>query len=202
MKFELAKAVGAAATWALAKVAHRPAANFPGKAGLVVDPNLIAHLKPRVSEGTIVVVGTNGKTTVTNLLADVLEAYGKTVACNRTGANLDSGVASALLHARTADWGVFESDELWLAKIMPQLQPDFVVLLNLFRDQLDRAGEIDHVQQRIAEALASSPGTVLVYNADDPFCQAIADHSANKCKPFGVQITGYLPQCMEGADDW
>ena len=99
MKFELAKAVGAAATWALAKVAHRPAANFPGKAGLVVDPNLIAHLKPRVSEGTIVVVGTNGKTTVTNLLADVLEAYGKTVACNRTGANLDSGVASALLHA-------------------------------------------------------------------------------------------------------
>ena len=186
MKFELAKAVGAAATWALAKVAHRPAANFPGKAGLVVDPNLIAHLKPRVSEGTIVVVGTNGKTTVTNLLADVLEAYGKTVACNRTGANLDSGVASALLHARTADWGVFESDELWLAKIMPQLQPDFVVLLNLFRDQLDRAGEIDHVQQRIAEALASSPGTVLVYNADDPFCQAIADHSANKCKPFGI----------------
>ncbi len=194
MRFGLAKTVGAVATWALANVAHRPAANFPGKAGLVVDPNLITHLKPRVSEGTIVVVGTNGKTTVTNLLADALEASGKTVACNRTGANLDSGVASALLHARAADWGVFESDELWLAKIVPQLQPDFVVLLNLFRDQLDRAGEIDHVQQRIAEALASSPDTVLVYNADDPFCQAIADRSTNERRPFGISEDLGLPQ--------
>lgn len=194
MRFGLAKTVGAVATWALANVAHRPAANFPGKAGLVVDPDLITHLKPRVSEGTVVVVGTNGKTTVTNLLADALEASGKTVACNRTGANLDSGVASALLHARAADWGVFESDELWLAKIVSQLQPDFVVLLNLFRDQLDRAGEIDHVQQRIAEALASSPDTVLVYNADDPFCQAIADRSTNERRPFGISEDLGLPQ--------
>lgn len=194
MRFGLAKTVGTVATWALKRVFRRPAANFPGKAGLVVDPDLIAHLKPRVSEGTVVVVGTNGKTTVTNLLADALEASGKTVACNRTGANLDSGVASALLHARAADWGVFESDELWLTKIVSQLQPDFVVLLNLFRDQLDRAGEIDHVQQRIAEALASSPDTVLVYNADDPFCQAIADRSTNERKPFGISDDLGLPQ--------
>lgn len=186
MRYQLAKIIGAISTCVLKNLLRRQAANFPGKAGLVVDPNLIAHLRPRISEGTVVVVGTNGKTTVTNLLADALEASGKVVACNRTGANLDSGVASALLHTATADWGVFESDELWLPKITPQLQPEFVVLLNLFRDQLDRAGEIDNVQKRIVEALASSPSTTLVYNADDPFCQAIADQTNNASIPFGI----------------
>ena len=150
MRFEIARATGALSTWALRDVLHRAAANFPGKAALYVDPQLIADLRARMREGSVVVVGTNGKTTVTNLLADAFEAAGKTVVCNRTGANLDSGVATALLQADEADWGVFESDELWLAKIAPQLKPRFVVLLNLFRDQLDRMGEIDHMQAAIA----------------------------------------------------
>lgn len=187
LKQDIAQVVGTASTWALKDVLHRPAANFPGKVGLYVDPELISDLRPRLREGSVVVVGTNGKTTVTNLLADALEASGKAVVCNRTGANLDSGVATALLQTEQADWGVFESDELWLAKIAPQLQPDFVVLLNLFRDQLDRMGEIDHIQEAIAGALAASPSTVLVYNADDPFCQAIADKVDNSCIPFGFE---------------
>lgn len=185
MRFEIARATGALSTWALRDVLHRPAANFPGKIGLYVDPQLIADLRTRIREGSVVVVGTNGKTTVTNLLADAFEAAGKTVACNRTGANLDSGVATALLQAYAADWGVFESDELWLAKVVPQLRPDFVVLLNLFRDQLDRMGEIDHIQAAIAQALEASPETTLVYNADDPFCQAVAEQVGNARTPFG-----------------
>ena len=193
-RFALARCIGAVATWGLHDILRRPAANFPGKVGLYADPQLIAHLKPRIRESSIVVVGTNGKTTVTNLLADALEAAGKTVACNRTGANLDSGVATALLHAPTADWGVFESDELWLAKILPQLQPRFVVLLNLFRDQLDRVGEIDHAQASIAGALASSPATTLIYNTDDPLCQAIAEKAANPRIPFGIEGSMGLAQ--------
>ena len=185
LRLKLAEAIGAGTTWTLKRVFHRPAANFPGKAGLVADPQLIADLSPRLREGSVVVAGTNGKTTVTNLLADALEAAGKMVACNRTGANLDSGVATELLHAKQADWGVFESDELWLAKVLPQLRADFVVLLNLFRDQLDRMGEIDHIQAAIAGALEASPETTLVYNADDPLCQAIADAVGNACVPFG-----------------
>ena len=181
-----AQVASAAATWALADIFHRPAANFPGKLGLYINPRLIADLRSHLRESAIVVTGTNGKTTVTNLLADALEAAGKSVACNRTGANLDSGVATALLHANGADWGVFESDELWLAKILNQLQPDFVVLLNLFRDQLDRMGEIEHMQASIAAALASSPDTVLIYNSDDPLCQAIADQVANRHISFGI----------------
>ncbi|MFR3090859.1 MAG: hypothetical protein ACLTMP_03180 [Eggerthella lenta] len=113
------------------------AANFPGKIALYADPRVIADLAPRLQKGSVCVVGTNGKTTVTNLLADALETAGQRVVCNRTGANLDSGVATALLHAREADWGVFECDELWLAKILPHLQANYVVLLNLFRDQLN-----------------------------------------------------------------
>lgn len=119
-------------------------------------------------------VGTNGKTTVTNLLADVVEASGQSVLCNRTGANLDSGIASALLQGKLADWGVLECDELWLAKVLPDLRSTYVLLLNLFRDQLDRCGEIDRIQDSIVAALQSSPETTLVYNADDPLCAFIA----------------------------
>ena len=194
MRFEIAQAASALSTWALRDVLGRPAANFPGKAALYIDPDLIAELKPRLSEGSIVVVGTNGKTTVTNLLADAFEAAGKSVACNRTGANLDSGLATSLLHVDQADWGVFESDELWLAKTLPQLRSDFVVLLNLFRDQLDRMGEIDHIQAAIAQALAASPATTLIYNADDPLCQAIAEQVPNDCVPFGFDEDLKLPQ--------
>ena len=178
LKFTAARAVSAVSTWGLKNVFHRPAANFPGKVALYVDPQLIAHLRDKLGRGSVCVVGTNGKTTVTNLLADVLERAGQRVVCNRTGANLDSGVSTALLHAGAADWGIFESDELWLAKILPQLQADYVLLLNLFRDQLDRCGEIDRIQDSIVGALGSSPATVLAYNADDPLCAAIADRAS------------------------
>ena len=194
IQFAAARAVSAVSTWGLKNVFHRPAANFPGKMALYVDPRLIADLRPKLRTGSFVVVGTNGKTTVTNLLADALETAGQRVVCNRTGANLDSGVATALLHAREADWGVFECDELWLAKILPHLQANYVVLLNLFRDQLDRVGEIDRIQESIAGALATSPKTTLVFNADDPLCAAIAERVGNPTVAFGVDEDLHLPQ--------
>ena len=186
LRFGCARALSAISTWGLKNVFHRPAANFPGKIALYADPRLIADLRGRLTCGSLCVVGTNGKTTVTNMLADAFEVAGKTVACNRTGANLDSGVATTLLHTKRADWGIFECDELWLAKILPHLQANYVLLLNLFRDQLDRSGEIDHIQQSIVRALKSSPATVLVYNSDDPLCQAIADKAGNPSIAFGV----------------
>ncbi len=194
LQFAAARAVSAVSTWGLKHVFHRPAANFPGKIALYVDPRVIADLAPRLRKGSVCVVGTNGKTTVTNLLADALETAGQRVVCNRTGANLDSGVATALLHAQEADWGVFESDELWLAKILPHLQASYVVLLNLFRDQLDRVGEIDRIQESIAGALATSPNTTLVFNADDPLCAAIAERVGNPTIAFGVGEDLHLPQ--------
>ena len=178
IRFAAAQAVSSISTWGLKHVFRRPAANFPGKIALYVDPRLLANLRGKLTRGSIMVVGTNGTTTVTNLLADVLEGSGVRGVCNRTGANLDSGVSTALLHAKEADWGVFESDELWLKKMTPQLKPTYVLLLNLFRDQLDRCGEIDRIQDSIVEALAASPETILVFNADDPLCATIAKRAS------------------------
>lgn len=201
LRFGLAKMIGATLTWGLRSVCHRPAANTPGKIALYVDPALISDLAPRLRRGSVIVVGTNGKTTVTNLLADVVERSGQSVVCNRTGANLDSGVATALLQSKGADWGVFESDELWMAKILPHLQSNYVVLLNLFRDQLDRCGEIDRIQDSIVATLGKSPKTVLVYNADDPLCAMIAERAAalpgretTPSVPFGVAESMDLAQ--------
>ena len=170
----------------LRHVFHRSAGNFPGKLALYIDPSIIASTADKLQRGSICVVGTNGKTTVTNMLADCLVAAGQRVVCNRTGANLDSGVATSLLAAHDSDWGVFECDELWLAKILPHLQSRYVVLLNLFPDQLDRIGEIDRIQESIIEALQQSPQTILVYNADDPHCEKIARELPHASIPFGV----------------
>ena len=191
---QAAQAASAVLTWGLRTLARRPAANLPGIVGLKLDPQLICELRGRIHDGSFVVVGTNGKTTVTNLIADVLERAGRSVVCNRTGANLKSGVASALLHTRGADWGVIECDELWSAKVLPDLRPTYLVLLNLFRDQLDRCGEIDRIQDAIVAGLAGSPDTTLIYNADDPLCETIARRAAAEptraaspaAIPFGV----------------
>ena len=173
---------------------HRDAANFPGKLGLYIDHNLIAHASRALTNGSVCVVGTNGKTTTANLLADALECAGFSVCCNRTGANLDSGVASALLEHGHANWAVLECDELWLVHVLPQLRSTYVVLLNLFRDQLDRAGEIELVQQSIIAALEKSPETTLIYNADDPLCTAIAQHIPNKNIALGINENMNLTQ--------
>ena len=189
-----AQALGAAATWGLRSVFKRSAGNFPGKLGLKVDPQLIAHLRSRIRTGCIVVVGTNGKTTVSNMIADIIEAGDRTVVCNRDGANLDSGIATALLQTDVVNWGVIESDELWLAHTLPQLRASYVVLLNLFRDQLDRCGEIDRVQGAIIEALNGSPDSMLIYNADDPQCAFVAASVENPTLAFGIGEDLHLPQ--------
>lgn len=186
-RFSVARAVAAASTWGLRHIAKRPAGNLPGKLALRIDPGVIAHLRPKVKECSIAVVGTNGKTTVTNLLADVFERAGRSVICNRSGANMSPGVATALLHAQPSEIGVFESDELWLARTAPQLQPRYVLLLNLFRDQLDRMGEIDRIQDSIVDALSNTPSATLIFNADDPLCAAIAKRASNPAIAFGVE---------------
>lgn len=186
LRFSLAKAASAVSTWGLRHVAHRPAANLPGKIALKIDPSLLDELRSKCTQGSVITVGTNGKTSTNNLLADAFEAAGRTIICNRTGANLAAGISSALLQQPAAQWGVFECDELWLAHVLPHLRSSYVLLLNLFRDQLDRCGEIDRIQTSIAGALTASPDTVLVYNADDPLCARIADEVPNRTVAYGL----------------
>ena len=194
LRFSLAKAASAVSTWGLRHVAHRPAANLPGKIALKIDPSLLDELRGKCTQGSVITVGTNGKTSTNNLLADAFEAAGRTIICNRTGANLAAGISSALLQQPAAQWGVFECDELWLAHVLPHLRSNYVLLLNLFRDQLDRCGEIDRIQTSIAGALIASPDTVLVYNADDPLCARIADEVPNRTVAFGLSESMGLAQ--------
>lgn len=194
LRFSLAKAAGAVSTWGLRHVAHRPAANLPGKIALAIDPALLDELRGKCTQGSVITVGTNGKTSTNNLLADAFEAAGRTIICNRTGANLAAGITSALLQQPAAQWGVFECDELWLAHVLPRLRSNYVLLLNLFRDQLDRCGEIDRIQTSIAGALVASPDTVLVYNADDPLCARIADEVPNRTVAYGLDESMGLAQ--------
>ena len=181
--------LGRLTRWGLHNVARRPASQLPGRVALAIDPDVIGELAGKLRKGSIVVCGTNGKTTTTNMLADAIEASGQRVLCNREGANMAAGVACALLPGRGADWAIIEADELSTIHVLPALRPTYLVLLNLFRDQLDRAGEIDHVQDTIARALESSPGTTLVACGDDPLCMGVAlraAESGTKVLTFGM----------------
>ena len=185
----VATAVGRMTRWVLHDVMRRGGSQLPGRVALSLDPRLVEHLRGKVREGSVVVCGTNGKTTTTNLVADALECAGKRVVCNRDGANMLQGVASALLPGRAADWAVIEADELSTIHILPQLKPRYLVLLNLFRDQLDRAGEIDHVQDVLVEALSASPGTTLLVCGDDPLSVAVARRAqarGTRVHAFGI----------------
>ena len=198
IKSNIATTAAGLARWGLRSVLHRSGGALPGKIGLKIDPELIADLAGLL-DASVVITGTNGKTTTTNLIADAVSASGLTCVCNRAGNNMETGITGALLEANserrrtdgTRRVGVFECDELYTVRVLPRLKPTHFVLLNLFRDQLDRYGEIDRTQDAIAGALASSPETVLIFNADDPLCAAIADRVPNPRVPFGIaEATG------------
>ncbi len=186
----LACLAGALAHWGTVNVARRGGGNIPGAVALRVDPGVVGELSADLAPRAVV-TGTNGKTTTTGLLADALAAGGRDVVCNRAGNNMESGIAAALVLADAGEKdvrraGCFECDELYTVRVLPAMRPDVLVLLNLFRDQLDRYGEIDHTQDVIAEALRRSPETTLVFNADDPLCAAIADRAGNQSLAFGI----------------
>ncbi|MGH3072090.1 MAG: MurT ligase domain-containing protein [Gaiellaceae bacterium] len=141
---------------------------LPGKLLWKLDPGAIDALAARLPQGAAVVSATNGKTTTTAMAAAIL-APSRKLAWNRSGANLVSGVASTLLAQRDADFGLLEVDEGALPEVVRRVRPRAVLLGNLFRDQLDRYGELEHIAERWRAATASLPGgTVLVVNGDDP----------------------------------
>ncbi len=181
LKSSIATGVGRAVSWGLKNIAHRDASHLPGRIAMAIDPDVTSALAGKLRRGGIVVCGTNGKTTTNNVIASAIERTGSVVLCNRIGANMAPGVAAAMLPGRTADWAVMEADELSTIHILPQLKPSYLVLLNLFRDQLDRAGEIDHVQDTIVAALEASPTTALLVNGDDPISYYVGVRASESC---------------------
>ena len=146
---------------------------LPGKLLWKLDPAAIDALAARLPQGSVAVSATNGKTTTAAMVAEILRPHVR-VAHNDSGANLVSGVASALLHARDAQLGVFEVDEGALPEVTRRLRPKALLLGNLFRDQLDRYGELELVAGRWRDAVAALPHAQLVVNGDDPQVGALA----------------------------
>ena len=164
------------ATGAVSRITGRGGGTtLPGDVARAIDPGVLTKLARDLTQGSIVVTGTNGKTTTSRLLGWLLQGAGHKVVANRAGANLIFGVTTAALNdadARgrlRADWGVFEIDEASLPRAIAEIQPRVTLVMNLFRDQLDRYGELESIARRIESALTALPrGATAILNADDP----------------------------------
>jgi lipid II isoglutaminyl synthase (glutamine-hydrolysing) len=141
---------------------------LPGRMLLRLAPDAIFRLGQGLGRGTTLISATNGKTTTAAMLAAALTADGRRLVHNRAGSNMAWGVATALLEQR-GDEGLFEVDEAWLPTVAGELDPELIVLANLFRDQLDRYGELERLADEWAELVAAREDrTAYVLNADDP----------------------------------
>ena len=196
-------AVAAAkATLKACHLAGKSGSSLPGRAALKVDPHIIASLTAGIRRGIIVTCGTNGKTTTNNLLCSMLEAQGFRVVSNRLGANMLEGVAAAFATAARplgyldakgrplgyldADYACLEVDEASAARVLQDLHPDYMILTGLFRDQLDRYGEIDLTMKALEKAIREAPNMTLVINGDDPLTAYLAKKSSRRVVSYGV----------------
>lgn len=181
---------------------------LPGLVAGYLDPRMLDKLAQRLPLGAVVVAGTNGKTTTSRMLAGMLAESGHRVAHNRSGSNLVRGISAALaeqmptLGKSGPEIGVIESDENALPEILRRTSPRVVVLLNLFRDQLDRYGELETIASRWREALRTlDSSTTLVVNADDPTLAALAAESPATVVTFGLtEAPGTLSALPHASD--
>ena len=158
---------------------------LPGKLLWKVDRGAVSELARRLPLGSVVISATNGKTTTSTMVAELLGRSHR-LAWNNAGANLTSGVSSALLSAPDAELGLFEVDEFALPVVVETVKPRTIALGNLFRDQLDRYGELEHIAERWRDAIAGLPAeTTLVVNADDPLVAELGDERARVLR-YGV----------------
>ena len=167
--------------------------SLPGTVARRIAPDVLHTLASALPQGVAVLSGTNGKTTTTRMVAAVLEASGRRVLHNRAGANLVSGLTTTALARSSlagkvrADIGLFETDEAALPAAVAETQPRLVVIVNLFRDQLDRYGEVDTLAQQWRVALATLPATsTVLLNADDPAVADLGEGLAAQVRYYGL----------------
>ncbi len=178
---------------------------LPGRVLLRLAPDAIARLGAGLQGGTTVVSATNGKTTTAGMIAAVLAADGRRPVHNRAGSNMTWGVATALLEQHGQE-GLFEVDEAWLPRVVDQLDPATIVLGNLFRDQLDRYGEMEALADEWARTVAARAGrTALVLNADDPLVADLGRDAEERPREgvvyFGIEDASQaLPELQHAFD--
>jgi len=188
---------------ALTRALGRGGTTAPGRALLRIEPDALELLAPRLGDGSVLVSATNGKTTSASMAAAVLERAGRRVVRNTAGSNMHWGVATALLDAGDSpgELGLFEVDEAWLPSVARALSPRAFLLGNLFRDQLDRYGELELLADRWAELASERAGTsAFVLNADDPLVADLG-RGLPDVTYFGVEDDSMaLPELQHAAD--
>jgi len=174
MRGRAALAAGSAARWASRVTGRGAGAMIGGLVAMTLDKSILGQLG--AGRRTVVVTGTNGKSTTTRMTAAALATLGsgepqgrrhQTVATNAEGANMDAGLVSALAGSREASLAALEVDEMHVPHVSDAVHPEVIVLLNLSRDQLDRVGEINHIERTLRAGLARHPDAIVVANCDD-----------------------------------
>jgi UDP-N-acetylmuramyl tripeptide synthase len=184
---------------------------LPGLVAERIDPGIVAGLSSQLSAGSVMVTGTNGKTTTARLLRSIVRTAGMRPVANREGSNMMRGVAAAL--AEAASWsgditgkkpraGVFEVDEATVPIVARAVKPRAIVFTNLFRDQLDRYGEVETVAAIWRKALAELPDDVTIaINGDDPAVASLAEHARGHVVTFGLDDAAQATGGIEHAAD-
>jgi len=181
--------------------------SLPGKVLIRLEPHAIGELSARLIRGSAVISATNGKTTTATMTASIMDRAGIRLVHNRAGANMAGGIASTLLASARrrgridGELGLFEVDEFWLDRVTAELRPRAVLLANLFRDQLDRYGELETIADRWAAVVAGLPAdTRLILGADDPL---IADlgRGREQVTLFGIEDPEVAVPEMQHASD-
>lgn len=171
-----ALAAGATARWASRVTGRGAGAMIGGLVAMTLDRSILSQLGQ--GRRSVVVTGTNGKSTTTRMTAAALATLGP-VASNSEGANMDAGLVAALASARDAELAALEVDEMHVPHVSDAVSPSVIVLLNLSRDQLDRVGEINHIERTLRSGLARHPEAVIVANCDDVLMTSAAYDSPN-----------------------
>ncbi|MFN6536735.1 MAG: MurT ligase domain-containing protein [Nostoc sp. EkiNYC01] len=181
---------------------------LPGSIARRIEPRLLQLLSQQVKKGVILIAGTNGKTTTSLLLKTILENKGYTIAHNSTGANLENGLMTALLEGTNlvgtldVDYAILEVDENIVPKVLTPLQPQIILCLNLFRDQLDRYGEVDTISKRWTKVISTlPPETVVIPNADDPTLSYLGQQLPQRVLFFGLNEPQHYLEAIPHAVD-
>lgn len=171
---------------------HKQGVTWAGKIALKICPTILTELAAQVKNDIFMVCGTNGKTTTNNTLCAALEAEGYRVVCNHTGSNMLNGVVAAFVLKAgwngklNADYACLEVDEASTRRVIPHFNPDYMITTNLFRDQLDRYGEIDAIANLFIQVMQAAPDMKVIVNGDDALTSYIALESGNKVIPYGI----------------
>lgn len=180
---------------------------WPGHVALSLNPKFIQQILNKSRTKIVLIAGTNGKTTTGKLIRTILEKVGYSVFQNESGANLLNGIASAIiLNSKngklTSDFAIFEVDENILPLALKEIMPDYLIILNLFRDQLDRYGEVNTIAKKWQDSVKIlSQKTTLILNADDPQIAYLGKNTYAKTLYFGLNDTSLHQKTYQHAVD-